>query len=75
MCRLLLFVGFIQVPWQFSGKGEPVLQALARLDEEIASSEKSHPAARLAVVTAEMDVIQQVTFYTDNNINITNRSS
>ncbi|XP_026317615.1 uncharacterized protein LOC113228500 isoform X1 [Hyposmocoma kahamanoa] len=59
MCRLLLFVGFIQVPWQFSGKGEPVLQALARLDEEIASSEKSHPAARLAVVTAEMDVIQQ----------------
>lgn len=65
---MLVNVGFIailwliQVQWQLSSKGETVVSALARLDEEIASSEKSHPAARLAVVTAEMDVIQQVGF-------------
>ncbi|XP_030025002.1 uncharacterized protein LOC115443657 [Manduca sexta] len=48
-------------PWQemSSGKGETVVAALARLDSEITASEKSYPAARLAVVTAELEIIQQ----------------
>ncbi|CAB3253767.1 unnamed protein product [Arctia plantaginis] len=41
-------------------KGETVLAALTRLDQEIASSERTHPVARLAVVTAEIDSIQQL---------------
>lgn len=41
-------------------KGETVVAALVRLDNEIASSEKTQPAARLAVVSAEMDSILQV---------------
>lgn len=31
-----------------------------RLDDEIAKSEKAHPVARLAVVTAEIESLQQV---------------
>ncbi|XP_046959769.1 uncharacterized protein LOC124529880 [Vanessa cardui] len=41
-----------------SGK-ETVLIALVRLDQEISSSEKLHPAQRLAVVSAELQSIQQ----------------
>ncbi|XP_075973564.1 BH3-only protein sayonara [Anticarsia gemmatalis] len=40
-------------------KGETVLAALTRLDEEISSSERTQPVARLAVVSAELDSIQQ----------------
>ncbi|CAH0398022.1 unnamed protein product [Chilo suppressalis] len=42
-----------------SVKGETVVAALVRLDGEIAKSEKVQPAARLAVVTAELESIQQ----------------
>ncbi|XP_073944651.1 BH3-only protein sayonara [Choristoneura fumiferana] len=45
--------------WQQAVKGETLVAALTRLDEEIASSERTHPAARLAVVTAELASIQQ----------------
>ncbi|XP_050561107.1 uncharacterized protein LOC126912558 [Spodoptera frugiperda] len=39
-------------------KNETVLAALTRIDDEIAKSEKNHPAARLAVVAAELESIQ-----------------
>ncbi|KAJ8730287.1 hypothetical protein PYW07_017325 [Mythimna separata] len=42
-----------------STKAETVLSALTRLDDEIAKSEKTHPAARLAVVAIELESIQQ----------------
>ncbi|CAG9786325.1 unnamed protein product [Diatraea saccharalis] len=42
-----------------SVKGETVVAALVRLDGEIAKSEKVQPAARLAVITAELESIQQ----------------
>ncbi|CAK1595862.1 unnamed protein product [Parnassius mnemosyne] len=38
---------------------ETVLAALVRIDEEIFSSEKSYPVERLAVVSAETDIIQE----------------
>ncbi|KAJ0177042.1 hypothetical protein K1T71_007051 [Dendrolimus kikuchii] len=41
------------------GKEETIVAALARLDKEITTSERAQPAARLAVVTAELDSIQQ----------------
>ncbi|XP_053607925.1 uncharacterized protein LOC128673828 isoform X1 [Plodia interpunctella] len=47
------------VSWQEAHKGETVVSAIVRLDHEIAKSEKPHPIARLAVVAAEMDSIQQ----------------
>ncbi|CAD0199299.1 unnamed protein product [Chrysodeixis includens] len=40
-------------------KNETVLVALSRLDEEIERSERTHPTARLAVVTAELGSIEQ----------------
>lgn len=46
--------------WQQAVKGETVVAALTRLDEDIASSERTQPAARLAVVTTEIESIQQV---------------
>lgn len=46
--------------WQQAVKGETVVSALTRLDEDIASSERTQPAARLAVVTTEIESIQQV---------------
>ncbi|XP_052759503.1 uncharacterized protein LOC113520046 isoform X1 [Galleria mellonella] len=49
-----------QVSWDRAAvKGETVAAALVRLDDEIAKSEKAFPAARLAVITAEMDSLQQ----------------
>ncbi|XP_028172804.1 uncharacterized protein LOC114361816 [Ostrinia furnacalis] len=49
-----------QSTWPGSSvKGETIVAALVRLDNEIASSEKAFPAARLAVVSAEMESIQQ----------------
>ncbi|XP_072931789.1 uncharacterized protein synr [Epargyreus clarus] len=47
-------------PWlNTSDKNDTVVSMLRRLDEEIARSEKSYPAERLAVVTAELESIQQ----------------
>nr|XP_037872875.1 uncharacterized protein LOC110385095 [Bombyx mori] len=40
-------------------KGETVVAALARLNKEISESERTYPAARLAVVTAELESMQQ----------------
>lgn len=64
-CNLMyLFYHDHQIPWGDTvGKGENVAAALKRLDEEIANSEKSRPIARLAVVSAEMDSLQQVKSY------------
>ncbi|XP_049699961.2 uncharacterized protein LOC110378310 [Helicoverpa armigera] len=42
-----------------SSKVETVLAALTRLDDEIAKSERTHPAARLAVVAIELESIHQ----------------
>ncbi|KAI5651922.1 hypothetical protein NE865_00259 [Phthorimaea operculella] len=48
------------VPWSPApGKSETVATTLTRLDNEISRSEKTHPSARLAVVTAEMESILQ----------------
>lgn len=49
-----------KMAWQQAVKGETVVAALTRLDEDIASSERTQPAARLAVVTTEIESIQQV---------------
>ncbi|KAG7302997.1 hypothetical protein JYU34_013005 [Plutella xylostella] len=41
-------------------QGEALVAALARLDLELQGCERGHPAARLAVVAAEVDSILQV---------------
>ncbi|CAH2106662.1 unnamed protein product [Euphydryas editha] len=45
--------------WQNASGKETVLAALVRLDQDIEKSEKLYPAQRLAVVTAELESIQQ----------------
>ncbi|KAM3964523.1 uncharacterized protein ACR2FA_001493 [Aphomia sociella] len=49
-----------QISWDGTAvKGETVVAALVRIDDEIAKSEKAYSAARLAVITAEMESLQQ----------------
>ncbi|XP_069358583.1 uncharacterized protein synr [Maniola hyperantus] len=45
--------------WRDALGKETVLAALARLDQDIANSEKFYPAQRLAVISAELGSIQQ----------------
>ncbi|XP_052740430.1 uncharacterized protein LOC112054702 [Bicyclus anynana] len=48
-----------QSSWQRAVGKETVLAALARLEQDIANSEKLYPAQRLTVVAAELETIQQ----------------
>lgn len=57
---LLFSPAYQMMSWRDSIKNETVMSALARLDDEIVKSEKAYPTARLSVVTAEIDSIQQV---------------
>ncbi|XP_049869371.1 uncharacterized protein LOC126369121 [Pectinophora gossypiella] len=67
----------LKVAWSAAvGKGETVVAALTRLDDEIASSERSHPAARLAVVTAEMESIhQEIKTFEETTSAVTNKDN
>ncbi|CAH2240305.1 jg14291 [Pararge aegeria aegeria] len=49
-----------QSSWQHLIGKETVLAALARLDQDIAKSETFYPAQRLAVISAELESIQQM---------------
>ncbi|XP_063380569.1 uncharacterized protein LOC134667181 isoform X1 [Cydia fagiglandana] len=65
-----------QMAWKSAGKGETLVAALARLDDEIASSERTYPAARLAVVSAEVASIQEeIKTFEDVTSTTTNKDS
>ncbi|GBP30749.1 hypothetical protein EVAR_82491_1 [Eumeta japonica] len=62
-------VHVLRVPtlsWREASKAETVTAALARLDAEIAAGERARPAARLAVLSAELDSVHQVNYNARN---------
>ncbi|KAL4718716.1 hypothetical protein ACJJTC_015034 [Scirpophaga incertulas] len=76
--RISVLTSPSQSSWPETGvKGETIVAALVRLDDEIAKCEKAQPAARLAVVTAEMESIQQEikTFEESTNTSAMNKEA